>query len=199
MRNHTFRSISESMGRDKRTVQAWYQRAKDEHGELGELISGTRFFDDGERKKLIAYAGEKPLRATNPAPRFTVEMGNHAAEKTLQVGATSTSLEQFRTDRIRQQLANPKEFMTNLNGFLDQIETGIDAAEKAQEAELLQTREIKQTAQKRLGQFRRRVDEYRIKSDLMALLQNADLEEVEDIAAELNTLGKPAVEPSPQS
>ena len=191
MKRHTLRTIADETDRDKRTVQGWYQRAKSEHGELGELIEGVRCFDDSERSVLVSYAGEKPIVKEPTAPRVSVEVGNHTTRKMIHVGATAASLEQFRTQRDRLQLGNRGEFVTHALGFLDQLEEGIEAAEAEQEQELQQIRTAKKQVSKRVAQFRRRADEYRIKSDLLAHIQNTELEDLEDLASELTAMGKP--------
>ncbi|HEY9881483.1 MAG TPA: hypothetical protein V6D29_23720 [Leptolyngbyaceae cyanobacterium] len=124
------------------------------------------------------------------APQTKVEQGNHRNALTLTVGSDTASLEQFRTDRIRQALANPREFMSGLTGFLDQLEEGMEQAEAQQEQELLQVRQLKRQSQKRIEQFRRRADEYRIKTDVLASIQNAELDDLTALAQEVNALGK---------
>ncbi len=194
-RPHTLRTIAEAMGREKRTAQYWYQQAKEQHGELGELIDGTRHFSDEERALLVQFAGDRPAAT----PPVTIDQGNHARSVTVQIGSQETSLEQFRTTRTRQHLANPREFMTNLVSFLDQIEEGMESAEKQQEEELHQLKTLKRQSQKRVEQFRRRADEYRIKTDILTTIQNTELEELADMAEEINAMGKPAAAPSPSA
>ncbi|HEY9879437.1 MAG TPA: hypothetical protein V6D29_13355 [Leptolyngbyaceae cyanobacterium] len=125
-------------------------------------------------------------------PQVRVEQGNHQKALTLQVGKASTTLEQFRTDRTRLVLTNPREFMSGLTGFLDQLEEGMEQAESQQEQELLQVRQLKRQSQKRIEQFRRRADEYRLKTDILASIQNAELDDLTALAAEVNALGKPS-------
>ncbi|MBD2259902.1 hypothetical protein [Pseudanabaena sp. FACHB-2040] len=123
-------------------------------------------------------------------PQVTVEEGNHRSDMTLHVGQAAASLEQFRTDRTRSALSNPREFMAGLTGFLDQIEQGMELAEAQQEQELQQVRHLKRQSQKRIEQFHRRSDEYRIKTDVLAHIQNAEIDDLADLAEEINTLGK---------
>lgn len=123
-------------------------------------------------------------------PQVTIDEGSHRNTMTLQVGCDRSSLEPFRTDRTRQALANPREFMTGLTSFLDQLEEGMVQAEAEQELELQTIRHLKRKGQKRLEQFRRRADEYRIKTDLLACIQNAELDDLQALTQEANTLGK---------
>ncbi|MBD2261090.1 hypothetical protein [Pseudanabaena sp. FACHB-2040] len=143
--------------------------------------------DDAAQAKLLKEFGRVVT------PQVTVEEGNHCSAMSLQVGCARSNLEQFRTDRIRQALANPQEFITSLTGFLDQLEEGMGQAEAHQEQELLQVHQLKRQSQKRIEQFRRRADEYRIKTDLLASIQNAELDDLQVLAEETNALGKPAV------
>lgn len=169
----SLKEAAETLGVSKTTL---FRKCR----EMGIPTGGGLSADDMDR-----LHGEFPA-----APKVEVEMGNHAAPVNLNVQADCTSLELFRTDRTRQQLANPKEFMASLDGFLNQIETGMDMAEQQQEAELHQVRSMKRQAVTRLNQFRTRAQEYRIKSDLLAHVQNAELDELESVAEEINALGK---------
>lgn len=141
-------------------------------------------------KQALNVMSERP-EPSAVVSQTKVELGNHQHALTLRVGQAATSLEQFRTDRTRLALTNPREFMTGLTGFLDQVEQGMDQAEAQQEQELLQVRQLKRQSQKRIEQFRRRADEYRIKTDVLAHIQNAELDDLQDLAAEVNALGKP--------
>ena len=127
------------------------------------------------------------------AGKVVVETGNHTTSKMVRVGVGAASLEQFRTTRDRQQLANPKQFMGEALEFLDAIEVGMDEAEAQQEQDLQDLRSTKKRVQKRVEKFRRRADEYRIKSDLMTQIQNTEMEDLEDLAGELSAMGKPAL------
>lgn len=185
-RVHTLRSIANDLSREKRTAQAWYTQAKAEHGELGELIDGTRCFNDAERNILLSYAGVDRSAPTKVA----IEVGNHVSSKMVHVGASAASLEQFRTSRTRNQLANRVDFLKQVTGFLDQLEEGMNAAEEEAEQELQEIRAVKRQTVKRIDRFRRRADEYRLKTDILASIQNAEIDEIEDLAAEINSLGK---------
>ena len=132
------------------------------------------------------FAQTQAARALKPE----VLPGNHAKAIALRTNVQSASLEEFRTDRIRQYLSNPQEMMEGIDLVLDSIEEGMEAAELQQEQELQQLRQVKRKAQKRLEQFRRRTDEYRLKTDILASIQNSELDEIEDLQAEVNSLGK---------
>jgi hypothetical protein len=75
-RIHTLRTIADELGRDKRTVQNWYTQAKDQHGELGEIIDGTRYFNAEERSILVSYAGAD-CTPTKTTAKVEIDSGNH--------------------------------------------------------------------------------------------------------------------------
>jgi len=143
------------------------------------------------RLKLEYGIVDQPAEQSSPAA-VTVEVGNHVVSKMVRVDASAVSLEQFRTNRDRLSLAQPTQFVSEALTFLDQLEEGMAQAETQQEKELQRLRAVKKQVEKRVDQFRRRADEYRIKTDLLAQIQSAEMEEIEDLAAELNSMGKPA-------
>lgn len=166
-------------------------------GQSDPLDSRRTIYPQAEVEKLIQFidptfqlASQSANQTASQPQQIEIEMGNHAQSKALTVSAKSSNLEQFRTDRIRQGLANPQEFMSGLDSMLDQIELGMDAAEAEQEQELQQLRLIKRKTQKRVEQFRRRSDEYRLKTDILASIQNSELDELEELTTEVNALGK---------
>lgn len=184
-------------------------------------ISLTRFCKDRDLPKTSVYrrCQELKIDITNGLDEATIARldqefaaqvaakalrpevlpGNHASAITLKTEVQATSLEQFRTDRIRQYLSNPQEMMEGIDLVLDSIEEGMEAAELQQEQELQQLRQVKRKAQKRLEQFRRRTDEYRLKTDILASIQNSELDEIEDLQEEVNSLGKRGTQSSQPS
>jgi len=190
-RPSTFSSIASELGKDKRTVQLWYQKHKAETGiELGakEGENGTRYFTDEDREILVGY-GSSPI---SPRASVVVETGNHAESKIMRVGASKVNLEQFRTTRVRGQLSNRLDFLEQSADFLDQIEQGMDEAEADVENELQEIRVAKRQTKRRIEDFRRRSDQYRIKTDILASIQNSELDELDELSDEMNSLGKPA-------
>ncbi|MEO0986872.1 MAG: hypothetical protein AAFY20_15150 [Cyanobacteria bacterium J06639_14] len=57
-RIHTITSITNEVGRDRKTVQRWVAKAKAEStalSEFGEMRGGTRYFNDTERNLITSY------------------------------------------------------------------------------------------------------------------------------------------------
>lgn len=181
-------SIANSYKVSDRTVRNWLKAARQDLGTIGTLRGGKLIFTADEVIKLASYGRQAEPEVIET--EFVVEEGNHREVKALSVPSMA-SLEQFRTDRIRQSLANPTQFVSQVDGFLDELEQCMDLAEAEQEQELLKTRQTKRQAQQRIERFRRRADEYRIKSDIRASIQNAELDELDDLAGEVSALGKP--------
>ena len=175
-----------------RTVRNWLEAARKQHGSLGIMRAGKLMFTASEVTTLASYGRQVEQEVIEP--EFVVEEGNHREVKSLSVPSFS-SLEQFRTTRTRQALANPREFVGQVDGLLSELEQCMDLAEAEQEQELLLTKQTKRQAQQRIERFRRRADEYRLKTDILATIQNADLDDLDDLADEVSSMGKPQ-EPS---
>ena len=102
---HTFQSIATQAGCSKRAVQTWWEKAKTDHGELGEIAGEgqPRVFTDHEVALLVAYRSHRPKAPTEKAQRVdvTVETGNHAQALDMPaINGSTFSLERFRTDDI---------------------------------------------------------------------------------------------------
>lgn len=63
----TFNQIAKAHGVTKRAVQGWWSKAKAEHGELGEIVSGARCFTDDEAATLTSYSSNRA------APQMYIE------------------------------------------------------------------------------------------------------------------------------
>ncbi|HEY9762805.1 MAG TPA: hypothetical protein V6D07_09775 [Trichocoleus sp.] len=150
----------------------------------------AKALDIDTSKGLSESAQSILLKEFGLAPTVEVCEGNHKSAIELHPGSSAANLEQFRTDRNRFALSNPKQFVTELTGFLDQIEEGMELAEQQQEQELQQVRQVKRQTVQRVQSFRRRADEYRLRTDILASIQNAELDELQDLAAEVSELGK---------
>jgi len=190
----SIKQVANTHGVTDRTVRNWLSDARQDGKELGTMRSGKLYFTAEEVAELSSYGRQSDTEVLET--EFVVDEGNHREIKTLSVPNFS-SLEQFRTGRIRQGLANPTHFVGQVGGYLDELEHCMTIAESEQERELAQTRQTKRLAQQRIDRFRRRADEYRIKTDILASIQNAELDEIDDLAGEVSAMGKPPEE-SPQ-
>ena len=185
----SIKQVANACGKTDRTIRNWLEAARKDGKDLGTMRSGKLLFTATEVAELVSYG--RPQDEAVVEPEFVVEEGNHREVKTLAV-PNASSLEQFRTNRVRGALANPREFVAGVDGFLDELERGMDAAEAQQEQELLLTRQTKRQALQRIDRFRRRADEYRIRTDILASIQNAELDELDELADEVASMGKPA-------
>lgn len=184
----SIKQVATAHGVSDRTVRNWLESARKEVGSIGTMRNGKLVFTPEEIATLASYGRQSEPESIEA--EFVVEEGNHREIKTLSVPGFA-SLERFRTDRVRQGLANPTQFVGQVDGFLDELEQCMGLAEAEQERELAQTRQTKRQAQQRIDRFRRRADEYRIRTDILASIQNAELDELDDIADEVGSLGKP--------
>lgn len=195
---HTLTSIASELGVSKRAVQNWHKSAiAGEHGELGRMINGERRFSGSERQILLSYASER-AKAPKPAPAaepveqaaevaaITVIEGNHRSKlaaptygSTINLGAQRGDLEVVTYgDPMAAAGAALAVMATNINAMSSDLARQQDqlAQTAAAVAALKQQAEVMQAAQQ----------EYRIKSDLIGLLQTQQTGELG------NLLGKAA-------
>ena len=69
----TLTAIAAAAGVQKRAAQSWLSKAKAEHGELGELRAGVRYFSIEERDILLTYAAPPKPAKTEATPPRTVQ------------------------------------------------------------------------------------------------------------------------------
>ena len=189
-RKHTFASIALAAGVTPRTVKSWWNKAKTEHGELGEILAvgDSRKFSKDEHAILLGFASD---RAIAEGPKKVV-VEHDEREHHVELGLTSSAvnLGAFRGERILQKLDDPIGFVASLDSFLSEIETHMDIAERKQEEDLLTIKRVKYQAEKKVEKMRIRSERYRIKTDIMTALNNAELSQLRDIANDVNNMGK---------
>lgn len=195
---HTLASIASDLGVSKRAVQNWHKAAVGgEHGELGRIINGERRFTDSERDILLSYASERakaPKPASQPAPvaepaaaaAITVIEGNHRSMLAapsfggvINLGNQRGDLEVVTYGDPMAAAANALAVMgANINAMSSDLARQQDqlAQTAAAVAALKQQAEVMQQAQA----------EYRIKSDLIGMMQTQQTGELG------NLLGKAA-------
>lgn len=123
-----------------------------------------------------------------PLPDISPSNGHRSLQ--LAFDADTVDLSQFQSTFSAQVLADPEAFMENLDAFLDQVETGMNAAEQIQFSKLTQTQKTRRKGERRLQDFRLRAVEYRVKDDLVKRLQTEETEALSDIASQVMSLGK---------
>lgn len=160
-------------------------------------IDTSNGLDESARQALLNEFNVQPISVEDPSsrqdPAIVVEVGNHRSAITYEV-PTRYSLERFRSDRTRQALSNPTEFVKSLGDVVGGLKEAMDAAEIAQEEELQQIRRVKSSTVAKLNDLQMRAERYRMKSDLVALMQNNELDELTSAANEIQCLGKPQEE-----
>ena len=199
---HTLTSIASDLGVSKRAVQNWHKSAiAGEHGELGRMIGGERKFTDSERQILLSYASERaktPKPASQPAPAaepveqaaevaaIAVIEGNHRQRVAAPTYGNVINLGSQRGEITVQSYGDPMAaagaalavMATNINAMTSDLARQQDQLQQtaAAVAALKQQAEVMAAAQQ----------EYRIKSDLLSVIQNQQTGEL------TNLLGKAA-------
>lgn len=199
LRNHTLSSIAEGMGREKRTAQAWYTRAKSEHGELGEIIEGTRYFSDDEREILISYAGADRPQSTKkePAPAVPenfIQCSTLApvqvVETDLPEGFDPTAMVKF-FDGVAGQGTNTTKLLAVAKQVLTAVETVMDGKIEQQRQALSQAESDGAELAELITETKGNLKLKALESRLLAERQTAATSQTQKAFDELMKLGKP--------
>jgi hypothetical protein len=178
---HTVTSIAADLNVTSRAVKNWLASAKaGEHGELGRLIEGKRVFTDSEREILLSYASQraktKPSSpvASEPASEaaITVITGNHRQQLSGPSFGQTINLGQQRGELEVQTYGDPMAAAAQALAVM-QANIGAMGADLArQQDQLAQTGQAVAALRQQAEVMHQAQQEYRIKSDLLGLIQN---------------------------
>lgn len=200
LRPHTLNDIAESAGVKKRAVQAWLAKAKDEHGEIGEIVNSTRMFSDADRDTLLSYQSQRKTNDTAPAAEMpatpaqvTVYEGNHrqtlpAPQFPAEYDLGSMRSELATVESHDDPLALATQFIDGANALIDAMEQD----EKTMADKIAKTRQARAAVGRKAEQLKRRHDIYSLRSEILADRQNVETAALNEDFAELQSLGKSA-------
>ena len=205
----TLTDIAESQNVKKRATQNWLKQAKADHGEdFGEVIGTTRHFSIDERDILISYAAPpRPVKVEETAAPVQVEAppefieppaeyrqveimpGNHRAMVEAPAMGTSINLAQFRGDIEVLTYQDPL-------AAIEAATAMIDAAESAMVQDLNQRLQVLQKTQQATAKLTARAEdlkaqqlEYRVKQDILGLIQNTETSKLGELLGKAEALG----------
>ncbi len=196
---HTLASIASELGVSKRAVQNWHKSAlAGEYGELGRIIDGKRVFTDSERQILLSYASDraktKPARSPESAPEpttaaeITVITGNHRnALMAPNFGAT-INLGRQRGDLEIQTYGDPMAAAAQALAVMATNIGAMGADLARQQDHLAQTGQAVAALRQQAELMQQAQAEYRIKSDLMGLLQNQQTGELSTLLGKASAI-----------
>jgi hypothetical protein len=189
-RIHTLRSISDELGRDKRTVQTWYSAEKAERGEFGELIDGTRRFNDEEREWLVSHYCETATSSKTPITPVSVETGNHSlilASPQLPQAYSLESLRQSEAVSFEDPLAVAEHFLQ----VADQVTSAMQLDIQTRQQRLQQTRQAKDTIAAKKQQLELEARLYQLQTSQLDSAQTQETQGLQTALSALQQLGKP--------
>ena len=183
-RIHTLASIASQHGSGKRTAQNWLAKAKADHGEIGELINGVRYFSDSERDILLSYAGEPRRRpepvieATTPAAE-SVELapvevipGNHRVSLDgPEIGGT-IDLARFRGSLEVRSYSDPCHPAQSAIELLSAVSEAMDSDLDNSFNQLEETLNTVQQLEAKTRELEQKALEYRVSQSILGRLQN---------------------------
>jgi hypothetical protein len=197
---HTVTSIAADLNVTSRAVKNWLASAKaGEHGELGRIVDGKRIFTDSEREILLSYASEraKAKPASQPSPvasepaseaAITVITGNHRQQLSCPSFGQTINLGQQRGELEVQTYGDPMAAAAQALAVM-QANIGAMGADLArQQDHLAQTGQAVAALRQQAELMQQAQAEYRIKSDLMGLLQNQQTGELSTLLGKASAI-----------
>jgi hypothetical protein len=198
-RHWTLADIAAAQNVLKRTAQNWLKLAKVEHGDIGELVGTTRRFNIEERDILVSYAAPaRPVKVEAlpefiepPAEYRQVEImpGNHRATVEAPAMGNAINLAQFRGDIEVLTYRDPL-------AAIEAASAMIDAAESAMVEDLNQRLQVLQQTQQATAKLTQRAEdlkaqqlEYRVKQDILGLIQNTETSKLGELLGKAESLG----------
>lgn len=195
---HTVTSIAADLNVTSRAVKNWLASAKaGEHGELGRIVNGKRIFTDSEREILLSYASErakaKPASpvASEPASEagaITVITGNHRSSLAAPSFGTTINLGQQRGELEVQTYGDPMAAAASALAVMATNISAMGADLARQQDQLAQTGQAVAALRQQAELMASAQQEYRIKSDLMGLLQNQQTGELSTLLGKASAI-----------
>jgi hypothetical protein len=185
---HTLRTIAEEFGVEKRTVQNWYARAKEEHGEFGEIDkTGTRQFSNEQRDILIAYASPAASKAIEAVE---VSVGSEIVLTAPEMPDTY-SLEVIRgASHGEQILQDPLGVANRFLQISTQLIEAMQVDISARERRLVETRRAKEMAQAKAQELQIEAKVYQLQSAEVSKSIKAETRQLESTLKELGKFEK---------
>lgn len=199
-RTHTLASIAAEAGRDKRTVQGWFGKAKEKHGILGEIDTNcnTRFFDDDERAILLSYAG-----SDRPAPKESEPVLNEGFIQTSALapieiveldapqGFDPNAMVRY-FDGVAGLATNTDQLLLMAKAALGAAENAMDAKLEAQKDALLKTENDRRQLQAMVNETTMNLKIKAAQAKQIAEAQTRATEETQQAFSRVMELGKPS-------
>jgi hypothetical protein len=197
----TLTAIAAAAGVQKRAAQNWLKQAKAQHGDIGELVSGVRYFSEVERDILLTYAAPpKPARvqqieafpdfADRPAEPRPVEIvtGNHRLALDGPAMGGEISLAQFRGDIEVKAYRDPVNEAAAAMTLFDALSSAMDEDLDRSFRQLEVTAETVQQLQARAESMAAKKLEYEVSQKILARLQNQKTGELSSLLGKAQAL-----------
>jgi hypothetical protein len=191
---HTVSTIAADLNVSTRAVKNWLAAAKaGEYGEIGQLVNGKRVFTDSERDILLSYASDRvkaaPTGQTTPtAAALTVVTGNHRQTIDAPNFGGSISLANLRGTAEIAAYADPVAAANAAAALMAAAAEAMDLDAAARLEVLQQTQAAAAALERQAADLQTRQIEYRVKSDLIGLIQNQETARLGELLGKASAL-----------
>ncbi|MEL6776511.1 MAG: hypothetical protein AAFO06_04580 [Cyanobacteria bacterium J06597_16] len=185
----------------KRTAQRWLEKATTAHGEIGELVEGTRLFSNEEKDILLSYQSKRPQNTvvadepeqTQPvAAEIQVYEGNHQVTLPTPNFGGDRTLSALRSDADVLAYEDPLAMAQAIVHQNNQLIGAMDQHRQAQGQRLAATTQALQAIQGSNQQLKDAAIEYKIDSRIQGAQLNQATQQLGAEIADQQRLGKPA-------
>ena len=198
---HTLASIASELAVSKRAVQGWHKQAlSGERGEIGRIVGGQRVFSDTEREIILSYASDRakaPKATATVAPvasteattaAITIVEGNHRSTLTAPTFGQTISLGAQRGDLEVLTYGDPMAAAANALAVMGANITAMATDLDRQQNQLQQTAQAVAALKQQAEAMAQAQQEYRIKSDMLAILQNGQTGELSTLLGKASAI-----------
>ncbi|MEM9164256.1 MAG: hypothetical protein AAGC54_14450, partial [Cyanobacteria bacterium P01_F01_bin.4] len=184
----------------KRTAQRWLEKATTEHGELGELVEGTRLFSNEEKDILLSYQSKRPpntvvadeLEQTQPvAAELQIYEGNHQVTLPTPDLNGNRTLSALRSDVDVVAYDDPLAMAQAIIQQNNQLIGAMDQHRQQKQQQLAAANQALQAIQGSNQQLKDAAIEYKIDSRIQGAQLNQATQQLGAEIAEQQRLGKP--------
>lgn len=197
----TLSDIAASQNVIKRTAQGWLAKAKAEYGDIGELVSGVRYFNIEERDILISYAAPPRVKhethaTAPPVPdgddlEMTISTGNHCTPLDVpEFDGLTVDLGQFRDSEVFI-VEDPLQAAERFLQAADRIQDALDNDIAAREQRLNRTKKARAMVAARAQELSLEQRLYRLQTSQLDGATTEETTALADAMEQMQGLGKP--------
>ena len=185
----TFGDIAARTGLNRDTIRNRHRRLIAAGESVGIQRDGVWLFDKENAAKIDGPLVDNKKQPITPEVQVTDTSQTSAIDLNV---ADSVDMKAFRSDREIIFLDDEgSAAIAYLSEVLDKVEGQFGRIEKDLENKFQQAKTARIQAERRINQTRQRISEHRVKTDILSMMTNNEVDRIEGIVDEFNELVSP--------